>query len=463
MLHIKPKKELAQDAFTLATNLELVRYRSTTYIPADYETLETSVPPLPQRKIWLPLNRRRIQRLAAAQFNIMFGSDSDLASFDFMLAQAAAPCEKQMQSLLVKTPDGLRELNPFGKLVEVDGTFRANYILPTLNDDVEMQQKIFGVVSEWLNSDEEAEALLRHLATSLAPGWSAVKSILLIGKGRNGKSVLMKMLQGLFGQENVSNITRQQMAEQKVELLDLNEKLLNIVYDGRAEYLKDSGTEKSLIAGEPVAIRKLYESTSTIVQTNALFIEGLNREPKTQDKSSALQRRLVRFQFENEYPLKLEFEKEMLSPDHLGAFLALLIDRYVVEEKVAELLAPTAKAKELELEHLFANSLGLQYLKHVEETDTFGAMGLLDQPFKLVLDGFRSWRVRENDLSTWSEPDLQALFKPYINTERRSKRDGKRTYKIYKVVSFTAEATAFLESLKGADTDAALIDALVDD
>lgn len=468
MLETKTKKELAADAVSLASTLELVRYRNTTYIPADYETQETSVPPAFDRKIWLPLNRRYIQQLAAAQFGTMFASDSELASFDFMLSQTAAYVTGTTNSLLVKTPEGLRELNPLGQLVNVTGDFRPNCILPMLNSDEEMQQKIFGTIAEWLNSDEEAESLLNHLATSLAPGWSAVKYVLLMGKGRNGKSLLMKMLQGLFGSDNVSNVTRQSMSEQNPVVTELSGKLLNIIYDGRAEYLKDSGTEKSLVAGEPVPIRKLYESTATIVQTNALFIEGLNREPKTHDKSSALQKRLVRFQFENTYPLNHKFEREMLSEESLGAFLGLLIDRYVIEERLAELLAPTTKAIELQLEQMFANSLGMQYLKFMEENSTLGALGLLGEPLKLLVDGFHSWRLVENDLGSWSEPDVLELFKPLIVTERKSKSTPAGPRKVRIITSFTQEAQSFLDSLKGAtasggtDTET-LIDALVED
>ena len=41
MLQLKTKPQLAKEAFTLAKSYKLVRYRSTTYIPADFETGET--------------------------------------------------------------------------------------------------------------------------------------------------------------------------------------------------------------------------------------------------------------------------------------------------------------------------------------------------------------------------------------------------------------------------------------
>lgn len=452
MLELKTKKELSQHAHTLARGFNLVRYRSTTYIPADYETRDTSVTPDADRTIWLPLNREAIRRWAADQFDILFSSDGELSSFDFMVAQNSQHFDAPIHTLLVRTEEGLRELRGDGELHEPTGLFVPNTLAPMLNEDMAAKEEVFNMIAEWVNSEEDAHSLLRHLATALAPGWSAVKYVLLIGEGRNGKSLLLKMVQAVFGWENVSNVTRQQIAEQSPVVCELNGKLLNIVFDGRSEYVKDSGMEKSLIAGEVIPIRRLYESTPTPVQTNALFVEGLNREPKSTDKSLALQKRLMRFHFSNVYALDHRFERRALSERSLGAFLSLLIDHYVHEDSVAELLAPTKRAMELQLEHMFVNSLGLQFLKHVEETDALGVDSLIGISLELLAQMFQSWRLKENDLSTWAEPDIIALFQPIIDSERKSMRVGEKVRKVRTVSSFKSEALAFIDTLKG-DTE----------
>ena len=264
-------------------------------MPADYETGDTSVTPPAERTMWIPLNREAIRRLGSEQYDILFSSDGELASFDFMVSQNSRPVDGPISTLLVRTGDGLRELRGDGQLHEPTGWFVPNTLAPMLNEDQVEKDRVFEVLADWLDSEEEAHALLRHLATALAPGWSAVKYVLLLGEGRNGKGLLLKMLQTVFGRDNVSSVSRQHMAEQSPVVCELNGKLLNIVFDGMAEYVKDSGTEKTLVAGEPAAIRRLYESTPTFVQTNALFVEALNHEPKSKDKSLALQKRLIRF------------------------------------------------------------------------------------------------------------------------------------------------------------------------
>jgi hypothetical protein len=200
-----------------------------------------------------------------------------------------------------------------------------------------------------------------------------------------------------------------------------------------------------------VPIRLLYESTPTIVRTNALFIEGLNREPKSNDKSSALQKRLVRFAFPNVYALNHKFEKKMLADKMLGAFLSLLVDHYVREDEVAEKLAPTQKAMELQLEHMYVNSLSLQFLKYLEESDPLGVKGLLGEPMAKIVPAFQSWRIKENDLGTWAEPDVLALFQPLINSERRSVRIDNKPRKVRIATSLKPEASAFIESLEGSE------------
>lgn len=454
MLELKTKQKLSTESHKMAQGFGLVHYRNITYMPMDYETAEPALESVePERTTWSPLNREAIRRLAAEQFQTLFASDSELSSFCYMVAQNAQRHDVPCSTLLVRTTDGLRELRDDGLLHVPSGTFIPNTLVPMLNTDEAEKDRVRGVIEQWVDSEEEAAALLNHLATALAPAWSAVKYVLLLGEGRNGKSLLMKMLQAIFGWENCANVTRQQIAEQNPVVTELNGKLLNIVFDGRAEYVKDSGSEKSLIAGEVIPIRKLYESTPTPVQTNALFIEGLNREPKSTDKSLALQKRLIRFQFPNVYDLDHKFEKLMLSDVSLGALLALLIDHYVHIDEVAVKLAPTAKSIELQLEHMYVNSLAMQYVKHVQEQDPMGAKSLLGLEMSELAKQFQSWRIKENDLGTWSEPDVVALFGSILNTERHSKRIGGKPRKVRVVTGFQSETRAFLDTLEGSEDD----------
>lgn len=445
MLELKAKQALAQAAHALASSYELIQHNTTTYIPADWLTEEVKPMPDVDRRIWLPMVRKFKMRLANAESNILFATDSELSSFDFMLKQHATEVEETPGTLFVRTPDGLRVLDEAGRLVEPDGLFRPNTLKPMLNTDEAAKKEVFATISEWVGSEKEAHSLLNHIATSLAPGWSPVKYVILLGEGRNGKSLLLLMISDLFGAENVSNISRQQMAEKLPVCVELNNKLVNIVFDGQMDYIKDSGMEKTLIAGEPGYIRMLYESSTTKVQTNALFIEGLNREPKSRDKSSALQKRLVRFKFPNRYALDKAFEKKMRSPEMLGAFLALLIDHYVTQDEVVEKLAPTQGSLALQADQMWSNSPMYQFItQHVLPANPDWVRKVVGTEVDPLITSFMAWRLNEG-YNEYSSADVLNMVKELFMLDWKTKRvAGKPSGKVRRIASFKPETEMFI-------------------
>lgn len=413
MPDLKNKTQLADAAKTLAQSFELVQRGSTTFIPVDWKTYSPDPPPSLSERIWIPMSRDEKQQLANKKSQILFSSDTELRSFDFMLRQLAVQNAEKISTILVKTSGGLRSLRPDGTLVAHDGTFTPNYVQPMLNDDVADKAEVFNVIVDWLGGNvDEAHSLLHHLATTLAPSYSAVKYVLLLGEGRNGKSVLLTMLSELFGPENVSNVTRQMMADRNPACAELNDKLLNVVFDGEMSYIKDSSMEKTLIAGEPGVVRLLYESGTTKVQTTALFIEALNQEPKARDKSSALQKRLVRFQFPNVYPIDKAFARRMTSEQMLGAFLSLLIDHYVPEEEIAAKLAPTQGSIELQMEQVWLGSPVLQFLEHVGTSNPSALEDIKNGGYLVdtFLASFKPWAETQS-LPERSDADLLTMIK----------------------------------------------------
>src|SRR5690606_20791039 len=228
----------AQEATTLATSFRLVYYRNNLYAPVHYITQEPNPDGDPEETHWEVLTQHEIQRLAAAEFKTMFSSDSELRAFYFMVTQASEGVYHSVDSLLVKTDKGLRVLDGQGTLQVPDGSFAANTLQPTLNSDDGLKKEVFDTMVSWLDSEEEAVSLLHHLATVLAPGWSAVKYVLLIGEGRNGKGILIRRHDRLFGDSNNSSAPRQEIAKRSPMVIDLNGKLINMAYDGAMEYIK---------------------------------------------------------------------------------------------------------------------------------------------------------------------------------------------------------------------------------
>lgn len=468
MLTNRTKKELTQLANDMAAGYAIVKYNHQLYLPVDYRTLDIDPSLAPEHRVWIPLPMQQLLDLAGTSSKVMFYSEGEKSSFYGMVEQAARYEYARSGTVLLVKDGELAELRADGKIHEPTHEFCPHFIATPVNDDLEAKAEVFDTITEWLDgSEEDAESLLSHIATALAPHWSAVKYVLLIGEGRNGKSVLMKMVMRLLGEHNVSHITRQDMSASKSTCLDLQGRLANIVFDGPASYLKDSGPEKSLIAGEHTPIRRLYSSLITPVQTNGLFIEGLNREPKTGDKSLALQKRLVRFQFTRTYELDYAFEHKMLSEPVLGAFLALLLDHYVLQSEVHTRLKPTQAAVTLQLEQMHANSMPFQFISWFDENDALGVEGLIGGLIPDVAQKFKRWRLAEmGDITVWNDKDVEQMLTPLFLTERKSKRVNGKVRKVRVITGFQLQLSSFIQYIRGeeeadeaSDSGATVVDA----
>lgn len=461
MLELTTKAAMAEAARRLAQSYELVQHGTNTYIPAHWSTQEPG-PTTPAETIWIPLDREKKKRMGNQLQRILFANDSEITNFDIMLRQFATEVIEPAQSLLVRTEQGLRRLTAEGELAEPTGEFHPNVLAPVLNTNEEDKAEVFGVFTDWLNSEEEAHSLLTHLATALSPGWSAVKYILLIGDGRNGKSLMLSMVTDLFGADNISGVTRQQMAERLPVCVELNGKLLNIVMDGEMGYIKDSSVEKTLIAGEPAVVRMLYENGNTRVQTNALFIEALNSEPKTRDKSGALQKRISRFFLPNVYPMNREFEKKMRSPRMLGAFLALLLDHFVQEHELAEKLAPTKGSAALQVEQTLLNSPVLQFISHLVSNDASMNDKLRKQQMlDPLVESFMAWRLQEG-FNEFSTADTKRMFKEAFHLDWTSVREAGKVSRKQRIRGPKPDVEGLLDLLRG-EEDGVLATPVVED
>lgn len=461
MASLKPISQLAEEAETLATSFEYVYYNEVIYAPVDIDGDKGFIPPI-ERKRWIPMTHDMICNKAREQFDTTFKDAAQARSFVFMVMQAATYLRETPPWLLIRTNVGLQVLKEDGQLYEPDGTFVPNAITCPLNSNAEDKAELMSIITEWVGGEPEiAISLLRHLATALAPHWSAGKYVLLIGNGRNGKSLLMTMLAKLIEPHNYSNITRQEISEGSNGMFDLNNKLLNIVFDGPDEFLKDSSREKTLVVGEMIKWRKLYENKGTAIQTNALFIEGLNQEPRTRDKSSALQARLVRFRFPNTYKEDQKFWTRMCSERMLGALLALLMDHYVHQYEAGVMLAPTRAAKLAQIDHAIDNSLGMQFIVHLDEIEILPVeeylMGMMDIE---LYEQFIAWRKIIGDSTSWTNSLARQVFNPVlIKGPRTTKTNGgTRKLNVYPITGLSEDAMFVLNSLREVDNATAVVD-----
>jgi hypothetical protein len=428
MPRVYSKADQIAVAVAMAQVIDMRLYRGLIYIPVDYET-DADNPRL-ERTVWKELDTEGLLQRARA-VDMLFSSPQEFSNFRYMLMQMATREYNPESAVLIKHDGGLGMLTDMGVQPFTAGDFMPNYIkheiIPKEDKDYKLVKELFKTISSWLNSPEQAHSLLHHLATALQPGWAAVKYVLLLGDGRNGKGTLLKMIYKLLGDSNISGVQRQAMAAQRPIMKTLNNKLANVVFDGPQQYIPESGPEKTVVAGEPLIIEIKFENEPFKVQTNALFIEALNKEPKSRDKSAAIQKRIVRFQFPNTYEDDLNFLAYMQSDRMIDALLTLLWEHWVTEDELAVKLKPSNLSERLQISQIADTSPVMAYLEDVVRKDS------------TLLDNLRSGEYRADTLADSMQPwlhtqgygdrtanDIWDLLKEHFVIERVVRRENGR-------------------------------------
>jgi putative DNA primase/helicase len=130
---------------------------------------------------------------------------------------------------------------------------------------------------------------------------------ILLGYGRNGKTVYTSVLSSLHGLGNVSNVPLKDMLEDGYALSDLENKNVNIDNELGGQSIKETAILKRLTGGsrQPVRIQRKYERAhDSILYAKLVFCA--NKMPVSQDNSVAHHRRSNILAF----PHTFEGEKE---------------------------------------------------------------------------------------------------------------------------------------------------------
>lgn len=186
-----------------------------------------------------------------------------------------------------------RELLPysheFGAVSKISATYDPNAYCREIDDYL---NQISG------NSKGETIEEIRMLIEEMI-GYTLVddtqleKAFLIYGKGSNGKSTLLRVIESLLGSENTSNLQLGELtnAERTTKLVGSK---ANLTYDMQIQDIKhlDVSPIKTISSGEAVVMRPLYESSYTVNLTTKL-IAATNGIPHINGTGDSIARRFV--------------------------------------------------------------------------------------------------------------------------------------------------------------------------
>ncbi len=127
---------------------------------------------------------------------------------------------------------------------------------------------------------------------SMIDGNPLQKGVWLVGDGQNGKGAFLRVLTGLLGKRNVSNVMLQQLDGDRARFnaARLFGMKANIGADIPATYLQDTALIKQITGEDRIQMERKYEHQFD-AEVTALMLFSMNEMPQTSDRSHGFYRR----------------------------------------------------------------------------------------------------------------------------------------------------------------------------
>ena len=143
--------------------------------------------------------------------------------------------------------------------------------------------------------DDKTRAVMELMGYTLMSHARHEKFVMLIGPGANGKSVLLAVLEGLLGPENVAGVQPANF-DNRFQRAHLHQKLANIVTELKQGEVIADAELKAITSGEPATVEHKHKDPF-VMRPFATCWFGTNHMPHTRDFSEALFRRATILQF----------------------------------------------------------------------------------------------------------------------------------------------------------------------
>lgn len=158
--------------------------------------------------------------------------------------------------------------------------------------------------------EEEFQTVLEITASFFVKHQIDERAFMFLGRGENGKSVLLEYIESMLGKNNKESIPLQLLSNDKFMASKLVGKLANIFSDLESEELRHTGVLKAIISGEGLTVQEKYKDPFTLYPF-AKMLFSCNRFPKVYDQTQGFFRRWIIVKWER------NFENDPKRDEHL--------------------------------------------------------------------------------------------------------------------------------------------------
>ncbi|RLI77371.1 hypothetical protein DRP04_11520 [Archaeoglobales archaeon] len=258
-------------------------------------------------------------------------------------------------SKLIPVRNGILIRDSVYKLIPHSPAFGFTYCLPVDYNPKADCPHIKKFISE-IVAEENQQILYEIPAVALLQNpWYQV-AYMLVGDGSNGKSTYLKLLEHFLGRENISNVSLQELCEDRFKPAQLVGKLANIYADLPRNPIRYTGRFKVLTGGDRITIERKYKDPFEF-ENRAVLIFSANQLPEVNDFTYAFWRRWIVIEFPNKFPKNPDLIKELTKPEELSGFLNEVLKAMTRIEVKGEVMRTDAVEKMMETWMRKANSV----------------------------------------------------------------------------------------------------------
>jgi putative DNA primase/helicase len=200
----------------------------------------------------------------------------------------------------------------------------------------------------WVSDDDTIRYVLALIGLAMVPRNVLRRAVLLHGKGRNGKSILLHYIRGLLGPENVSAVSLEALGNNRFAAAELRGKLANVCGDISDTAGRDSSLFKQMTGDDPIYGERKFGQPFTF-SCGAMPFWSCNVYPRSPDVTPAYMNRwsVIHFerQFEENAATEAELKGHAEDATEMRGLLALSIQNAVwllAQDKPTTDAVPTA-------------------------------------------------------------------------------------------------------------------------
>jgi P4 family phage/plasmid primase-like protien len=191
-----------------------------------------------------------------------------------------------LSDVLLHFGDGIADVTPHTPLL-----FSTNMLNARLGSAPTQCPRFLRFLEDTFEGDQQRIRRLQEwMGLLLVPDTSFQKMLVCVGEGRNGKSVLLSVIEYILGKNNVSAVDLEAFS-QRFGLAGTEGKLVNISADLSHTGKLDLGVLKKYIGGDTMTLEEKYRHPRPFKPTARLVL-ATNSLPKLGDSTDAIWRRI---------------------------------------------------------------------------------------------------------------------------------------------------------------------------